>query len=78
MSTDSETINLGTVLSVCIDAAVKAGEIIRKVWKSNDLQIQDKGVDDLFTKADVQSQQLIMALLRKRFGPKLALVGILF
>eukprot|EP00027_Filamoeba_sp_ATCC50430_P003523 CAMPEP_0168545324 /NCGR_PEP_ID=MMETSP0413-20121227/2900_1 /TAXON_ID=136452 /ORGANISM="Filamoeba nolandi, Strain NC-AS-23-1" /LENGTH=301 /DNA_ID=CAMNT_0008575419 /DNA_START=8 /DNA_END=913 /DNA_ORIENTATION=+ len=75
MSTHEETINLGVLLSVCIDAAVKAGEIIRKVWKSNDLQIQDKGVDDLFTKADVQSQQLIMALLRKKFGSNLALVG---
>jgi len=39
------------------------------------LDTKDKGVDDLFTAADIQSQQLIMGLLRKHFGPKLSLVG---
>jgi 3'(2'), 5'-bisphosphate nucleotidase len=69
-----ETVNIGEILSVAIDAAEKAGEIIRKVWKSGKLDIKEKGVDDPFTQADVQSQQLIMGLLTKRW-PKLAVVG---
>ena len=66
-----EAINLGELLSVCIDAAIKAGEIIREVWKSGKLDIVDKGSDtgvfDPFTIADVQSQQLIMGLLLKKW-----------
>jgi len=69
------TIHIGDLLCICIDAAKKAGNIIRNVWKSGDLQIKDKGFDDLFTAADVKSQQLIMGLLQKHFGPELRLVG---
>lgn len=70
---------------MAIDAAERAGEIIREVWKSGKLDIKEKGVDDPFTEADVKSQQvlspvslrdfqLIMGLLTKRW-PKLAVVG---
>lgn len=70
----TETINLGSLLSVCIDAAQKAGNEIRKVWKSGDLGTKDKGGDDPLTKADVSSQQLIMGILQKKW-PKLQMVG---
>eukprot|EP01114_Cavostelium_apophysatum_P014975 TRINITY_DN3998_c0_g1_i2.p1 TRINITY_DN3998_c0_g1~~TRINITY_DN3998_c0_g1_i2.p1 ORF type:complete len:475 (-),score=112.19 TRINITY_DN3998_c0_g1_i2:33-1457(-) len=69
-----QALNLGVLLSVCVDAAQKAGEIIRSVWKSGALDIKDKGNDDPFTKADVQSQQLIMGLLAKKW-PSLKVVG---
>jgi len=71
---NSSQINLGSLLSVCIDAAQRAGAIIRKVWKSGKLDIKEKGKDDPFTIADVHSQQLIMGLLRKKW-PKLQMVG---
>jgi len=74
MNSQTGTLNLGELLSVAIDAAEKAGGIIRSVWKSGKLDIKEKGIDDPFTKADVESQQLIMALLNKQW-PELAVVG---
>ena len=75
-------INIGQLLSVCVDAAQKAGNEIRSVWKSGDLGndkqlyvflldhkgVKDKGNDDPMTKADIRSQQLIMGLLYKVFS----------
>jgi hypothetical protein len=40
---DVKLINVGELLSACVDAAQRAGDEIRKVWKSGDLQIKDKG-----------------------------------
>ncbi len=69
-----ETIHLGALLSTCIYAAQLAGNEIRKVWKSGDLGVKDKGNDDPFTKADINSQMLIMGLLHKTW-PKLDMIG---
>eukprot|EP01114_Cavostelium_apophysatum_P013370 TRINITY_DN3224_c0_g2_i1.p1 TRINITY_DN3224_c0_g2~~TRINITY_DN3224_c0_g2_i1.p1 ORF type:complete len:330 (+),score=33.92 TRINITY_DN3224_c0_g2_i1:124-1113(+) len=70
----TEKINLGQLLSASIDASRQAGLIIQRVWKSGDLDIKDKGNDDPFTKADVESQQLIMGLLSKKW-PALKMIG---
>eukprot|EP01118_Nematostelium_gracile_P010140 TRINITY_DN3468_c0_g1_i2.p1 TRINITY_DN3468_c0_g1~~TRINITY_DN3468_c0_g1_i2.p1 ORF type:complete len:340 (-),score=86.87 TRINITY_DN3468_c0_g1_i2:27-902(-) len=69
-----QTVNIGEIFSIAIGAAEKAGDIIRTVWKSGKLDIKEKGHDDPFTIADIQSQQLIMGLLNKRF-PSLPIVG---
>ena len=37
VATKMNTINIGDLLNVCIDAAQIAGNEIRKVWKSGDL-----------------------------------------
>jgi fructose-1,6-bisphosphatase/inositol monophosphatase family enzyme len=66
--------DIGLLLSVCIDAAQRAGNEIRKVWKSGNLGIKDKGNDDPFTIADVNAQKLIMGLLSKQF-PELPMIG---
>lgn len=70
----SEQVNLGELLSACIDAAQQAGQIITNVWKSGKLDIKDKGGDDPFTKADVESQQLIIGLIQNKW-PTLAFMG---
>jgi len=69
-----DTINVGVLLSACIDVAQRAGNEIRKVWKSGDLGVKDKGNDDPFTKADINSQMLIMGVLHKTW-PKLTMIG---
>jgi len=69
-----DRINIGSLLSACMDVSKKAGAIIQDVWRSGILDIKDKGNDDPFTKADVESQQLIMGLLSKRW-PALKMVG---
>jgi hypothetical protein len=51
---------------ICFD--LLQGEIIRSVWKSGNLEIKQKGVDDPFTKADVDGQRRIMGLLRKQWS----------
>jgi len=75
MSSNSTTINLIELLSCCIDVTNKAGALIRKVWKSGKLGVQDKGGGDPMTVADTQSQQLIIGALSKHFGKDLQFVG---
>eukprot|EP01104_Vermistella_antarctica_P006423 TRINITY_DN17125_c0_g1_i1.p1 TRINITY_DN17125_c0_g1~~TRINITY_DN17125_c0_g1_i1.p1 ORF type:complete len:316 (-),score=95.96 TRINITY_DN17125_c0_g1_i1:51-998(-) len=74
MPATDATLDVVEVLSVCIDAAERAGEIIRQVWKSGDLQIKDKGGDDPMTQADIKAQQLIIGMLTK-IWPDIHLVG---
>jgi len=70
-----DKVNIGELLSVCIDAAQQAGGIIRKVWKSGELDVQEKtGKNDPLTVADLNSQRLIMSLLYKRY-PALKMIG---
>jgi len=45
-----------------------------KVWKSGKLDIKEKGIDDPFTIADTEAQQLIMGILNKKWE-NLAIVG---
>mmetsp|Transcript_4218 Transcript_4218/g.12889 ORF Transcript_4218/g.12889 Transcript_4218/m.12889 type:complete len:341 (+) Transcript_4218:1299-2321(+) len=71
---DGDVINVGELLSACIDAAQRAGEEIRKVWMSGDLQIKDKGGNDPMTVADIRAQQLIVGTL-ERIWPRLQIVG---
>jgi 3'-phosphoadenosine 5'-phosphosulfate (PAPS) 3'-phosphatase len=70
----SKTVNIGSLLSACIFASQRAGDVIQAVWKSGELDIKDKGNDDPFTKADLRAQQIIMGLLHKRW-PELIMVG---
>jgi len=69
-----EAINLSHLVSACIDSAQRAGAIIRKVWKSGDLDVKDKGNDDPMTHADTSSQKLIIGLLHAQW-PSLMCVG---
>ncbi|PRP78058.1 hypothetical protein PROFUN_00915 [Planoprotostelium fungivorum] len=75
MSNNSDKVNLGSILSVAIDASQKAGTVIRQVWKSGKLGVEWKGVNDPMTEADVQAQKLIFGLLYKAFGKDLPMVG---
>jgi 3'(2'), 5'-bisphosphate nucleotidase len=72
---NNSKINIGLLLSSCIDAAEQSGEIIRNIWNSGKLEIKNKGWDDPCTKADILSQQLIMGLLRQKWGNNLTIVG---
>lgn len=79
-------LHLGELLSACIDASQRAATIIVRTWKSGKLDVRQKGVDDPFTKADVEAQvvvrspslillqQLIVGLLARKW-PELAIVG---
>jgi hypothetical protein len=39
----SQTINIRELLAVCIGLAERAGDIVREVAKSGDLQVKEKG-----------------------------------
>lgn len=71
---ETERINLLELLSVCIQSAEQAQEIIRRVWKSGKLGIKQKGFDDPFTRADVRAQQLIVSTLLNKWE-NLSIVG---
>jgi len=65
-------VNIGELLSASIDLAERAGEIIRGVQKSGDLQVKIKGysesgVEDPLTQADVKAQALIINGLLSRW-----------
>jgi 3'(2'), 5'-bisphosphate nucleotidase len=62
-----KTINIRELLSHCIGLAEKAGDIVREVAKSGDLQVKEKGADDAVTQADVRAQELIEGDLRARY-----------
>lgn len=73
-SKDSSKINVLELLSACIESATKASEIIRQVWSSGNLNVQNKGINDPFTEADVKAQQTIMSMLRVKW-PQITIVG---
>ncbi len=67
-------VNVGVLLSASVSLARQAGRIIRRVSQSGDLGTVQKGVDDPMTKADLESQRLIVGGLWSVF-PGLAVVG---
>jgi len=75
MATNNSKVNIGSILSVSLDAAEKAGRVIRDVWKSGKLGVEWKGENDPMTEADVNAQKLILGLLYKGFGRDLPTVG---
>ncbi|CAH8624026.1 unnamed protein product [Heterobilharzia americana] len=62
------------VLAASVTLAEKASSLIRTVYASKDLAIVDKGVDDLQSRADRDSQRCVVQSLRKVF-PGLHIIG---
>ncbi|KAK4468259.1 hypothetical protein MN116_008102 [Schistosoma mekongi] len=62
------------ILAASVSLADKACSIIRTVYASKDLQIVDKGVDDLQSRADRDSQRCIVQSLNTTF-PGLHVIG---
>ncbi|XP_059610572.1 3'(2'),5'-bisphosphate nucleotidase 1 [Phlebotomus argentipes] len=62
------------VVALSINAANRAGEIIREVMNKGELGIVDKGKDDLQTEADRSAQRCIVASLSNHF-PKVKVIG---
>eukprot|EP01100_Stratorugosa_tubuloviscum_P000369 TRINITY_DN107_c0_g2_i7.p1 TRINITY_DN107_c0_g2~~TRINITY_DN107_c0_g2_i7.p1 ORF type:complete len:391 (-),score=215.13 TRINITY_DN107_c0_g2_i7:164-1336(-) len=59
----TNTVNLAKLLSVSIDCAQRAATIIRNVWFSKDLGICQKAPNDIYTRADVEVQQMLIGAL---------------
>jgi len=64
-----DTVNIGELVSACIDLAQLAGELIRRDYASGDLGVVLKGftangVEDPLTNADLHSQQFIISNIR--------------
>ena len=67
-------IQVADLLAVCLAVAFKAGETIRRVQATGQLQVTLKGVDDPCTLADLSAQRLILATL-SRYFPTLTIIG---
>jgi len=70
----SNTVDLGRLVSACIDLAQRAGAVIREVQKSGKLEVKQKGPDDPCTRADLAAQELIVGGLLHTW-PKLSIIG---
>eukprot|EP01095_Lingulamoeba_sp_RSL-Kostka_P004623 TRINITY_DN1585_c0_g1_i1.p1 TRINITY_DN1585_c0_g1~~TRINITY_DN1585_c0_g1_i1.p1 ORF type:complete len:327 (-),score=133.86 TRINITY_DN1585_c0_g1_i1:96-1076(-) len=68
MSAVKKVINLGHLLSGCIDAAQRSSYLIEEVLKSGELGVELKGVNDPVTNADINVQKLIVSGLINTFG----------
>ncbi|KAK9497569.1 hypothetical protein O3M35_004268 [Rhynocoris fuscipes] len=62
------------ILATAVTAAERAGEVIRQVMSSGNLDIVLKGVNDPQTAADRSAQITITSILKNRF-PKLTIIG---
>ncbi|RWS10277.1 bisphosphate nucleotidase 1-like protein [Dinothrombium tinctorium] len=62
------------LISASVSVANKAGSIIREIMRKGDLNIVDKGINDLQTEADRRAQRLIVSSLTKIF-PKITIIG---
>jgi 3'-phosphoadenosine 5'-phosphosulfate (PAPS) 3'-phosphatase len=72
---DDQTIDIRQLISACIDATRKGGDIARKVVASGNLGVQEKtGPNDLLTIADGKVQDFIMTGLLKLW-PSLFIIG---
>jgi len=67
-------VDLQQLLDVCIEAAERAGAVIKHVRESGVLRAVNKKENDPVTRADFAAQTLIFGTLR-RIWPKLGLVG---
>eukprot|EP01116_Phalansterium_solitarium_P024551 TRINITY_DN9020_c0_g1_i1.p1 TRINITY_DN9020_c0_g1~~TRINITY_DN9020_c0_g1_i1.p1 ORF type:complete len:312 (+),score=76.10 TRINITY_DN9020_c0_g1_i1:144-1079(+) len=70
---DAASVNVGGLLSVCVQASAAAGEIIRSFQRSG-FQTEFKSDESPVTQADINAQKLIVALLRK-YRSNLVYVG---
>lgn len=50
-----------------IDIAIKAGQEIKKIYDENDLQVKDKGLNDVITIADTASEKTIIEGIKEIF-----------
>jgi 3'(2'), 5'-bisphosphate nucleotidase len=55
-------------LKIAIKAALKAGKIIRKIYKKNNIQIENKSNDTPVTEADIKSNLLINKFIHEKFS----------
>lgn len=69
-----ETSILMRVLASSVNLAARASTIVRNVLASKDLEIVDKGVNDLQSKADRDAQRCIVGSLTQTF-PGLKVIG---
>jgi len=67
-------IKINELISSCIDLATQAGEVIRVVRNSGNLDVKEKGVDDPMTQADLFAQETIVGGLLNRW-PSLKIIG---
>lgn len=63
------------MLKICIEAAIKAGEEILKVYNSDDFGVETKDNDSPLTKADLKSHNTIISYLEKTDYPILSEEG---
>lgn len=63
------------LLSLAIEASLKAGEAIMKIYESDDFGIETKGDDSPLTKADLAADKIIQDLLAKTNIPILSEEG---
>ena len=66
---------LDDLLNIALDAAIKAGHAIMKIYDNENFDIKYKGDNSPLTKADVESHQTIVKLLQKSNIPILSEEG---
>lgn len=71
---DNELPTMLRLISSAVSVAAKAGSEVRRITKTGQLGVVDKGVQDFQTEADRVAQRMIVASLAKRF-PKSIIVG---
>lgn len=74
MSTVTEDVKLSELLCASIDLARRGGETIKGVRASGALDTKQKGVDDPVTRADLETQAIVVGGLRTLW-PRIAIVG---
>lgn len=71
---DNTTPVMLRLISCAVRIASSAGEVVRNITNSGNLNVVDKGVQDFQTEADRTAQRLIVASLGRKF-PKCTIVG---
>ncbi|MDB4324662.1 hypothetical protein N9963_04600 [Crocinitomicaceae bacterium] len=67
--------NKKELLSIAIEASLKAGEAIMKIYESDDFGVKTKGDNSPLTKADLAADKIIQDLLAKTNIPILSEEG---
>lgn len=62
------------LIASSVSCATKAGMIIKETMKTGNLNIIDKGINDLQTEADRNAQRCIVNSLTQKF-PKITIIG---
>ena len=62
------------VVSLSVSCASRAGLIIKETMKTGNLNIIDKGINDLQTEADRSAQRCIISSLNQNF-PNITIIG---